>query len=43
MEITSIEARDIPDAWFQCIWEVMEVGREYTIDRGSYEGQKRRE
>lgn len=43
MEITSIEARDLPDAWFQCIWEVMEKGREYTITRGSYEGQTRRE
>ncbi len=43
MLITHIQARDIPDAWFQCIWEVMEQGREYVIDRGSYEGQKRRE
>lgn len=43
MEITFIEARDIPDAWFQCIWEVMEKGREYRIDRGSYAGQTRRE
>jgi thymidylate synthase len=43
LEITTIEARDLPDAWFQCIWEVMEKGREYRIDRGSYEGQLRRE
>lgn len=43
MNVTFIEARDIPDAWFQCIYQVMEVGREYLIDRGSYKGQKRRE
>ena len=43
MNITFIEARDIPDAWFQCIYQIMEVGREYVIDRGSYEGQTRRE
>lgn len=43
MQISLIEARDIPDAWFQCIYQVMETGREYVIDRGSYEGQKRRE
>ena len=43
MHITNIEARDIPDAWFQCIYNVMEAGREYVIDRGSYAGQTRRE
>jgi thymidylate synthase len=43
MDITFIEARDIPDAWFQCIYEIMDKGREYKIDRGSYEGQTRRE
>ena len=43
MDITFIEGRDIPDAWFQCLYQVMERGREYVIDRGSYKGQKRRE
>jgi len=43
LNITVIEARDIPDAWFQCIYQIMDVGREYVIDRGSYEGQTRRE
>jgi thymidylate synthase len=38
-----IEARDLPDAWFQCIYRLLETGREYTIDRGSYAGQKRME
>jgi len=43
MEITMIEARDLPEAWFLCIKEVMEDGFEYVIDRGSYAGQKRKE
>ena len=38
-----IEARDLPDAWFQCVYRLIETGREFIIDRGSYEGQKRLE
>jgi thymidylate synthase len=38
-----IEARDLPDAWFSCLWTILDEGHEYTIDRGSYEGQKRLE
>ena len=38
-----IEATDLPDAWFQALCRVFEAGREYTIGRGSYEGQKRLE
>jgi len=43
MKLEFIEARDLPDAWFQCIYRLLETGREYTIDRGSYKGQKRLE
>jgi len=43
MKITLIEARDLPEAWFLCCKRVMEEGREYTIDAGSYAGQKRME
>ncbi len=43
MEITFIEARDLPDAWFQCVYNIFERGRTYTIDRGSFEGQQRLE
>lgn len=43
MRLESVEARDLPDAWFQCIDKILDVGREYVIDRGSYEGQKRLE
>jgi len=43
MQLEFIEARDLPDAWFQCVYRLLETGQEYTIDRGSYEGQKRLE
>jgi thymidylate synthase len=43
LKLEFIEARDLPDAWFQCIYRILERGREYVIERGSYEGQKRLE
>jgi thymidylate synthase len=43
MKLESIEARDLPDAWFQCVYRLLETGREYIIDRGSYAGQRRLE
>ncbi len=43
MILETIEARDLPDAWFQCVYRLLETGREYVIDRGSFEGQKRLE
>ena len=43
MHLEFIKARDLPDAWFQCVYQILETGRTYTIDRGSYEGQKRLE
>jgi len=43
LQIEYIRARDLPDAWFQCIYNILEKGYEYTIDRGSFQGQKRLE
>lgn len=43
MELEFIQARDLPDAWFQAVYRILEKGNEYTVDRGSYEGQKRLE
>lgn len=43
LNIENIEARDLPDAWFQCVYRILDKGHTYTIDRGSYEGQKRLE
>jgi thymidylate synthase len=40
-----IEARDLPDAWFQCIYEIFEDRsvHEYEVERGSFEGIKRKQ
>jgi thymidylate synthase len=38
-----ITARDIPDAWFQCVYEILDKGHQYKIDKGSFEGQQRLE
>ena len=43
MNITTIHARDIPDAWFQCVYEIIDKGHRYQIDRGSFKGQERLE
>jgi len=43
LKLEFIEARDLPDAWFQCVYKLLDAGREYVIDRGSFEGQKRLE
>jgi thymidylate synthase len=43
MNSISIIARDIPDAWFQCVYEIIDKGHKYIIDRGSYQGQERLE
>ena len=43
MKCAHIEARDLPDAWFQTIYAVLEQGREFKIDHGSYAGSKRLE
>ncbi|MBI4652246.1 thymidylate synthase, partial [Candidatus Desantisbacteria bacterium] len=43
MNCEFIEARDLPDAWFQAITRILDKGVIYTITRGSYEGQKRSE
>jgi thymidylate synthase len=43
MQISFIEARDLSEAWFRCVCQVLNDGREYTIERGSYAGEKRKE
>jgi len=43
MQLEFIQARDLPDAWFQCVYQILEKGRTYVIDRGSFKGQKRLE
>ena len=41
--IHKIEARDLPDLWFQAVYDILDHGRRFKIDRGSYEGQTRLE
>jgi len=38
-----IDAFDLDDAWFQCLNKILEEGYIYTIERGSYKGQRRLE
>jgi len=43
LKIINIEARDIPDAWFGCVCEILDNGHKYIIERGSFKGQERLE
>lgn len=43
MNIINIQANDLPDSWFQLLYSILDNGREFKIDRGSYAGQKRLE
>lgn len=43
MNLETIEATTIPDAWFQCISRILNVGFKYEIQQGSYVGQTRLE
>lgn len=41
LNIQKVVARDLPDLWFQAIYGILQEGREFKIDKGSYEGQTR--
>jgi len=43
LKITQIEARDLAEAWFLCLRQTLTEGYDYKIDRGSYQGQYRKE
>ena len=43
MKISVVEARDLPEAWFLCLRKTLTEGREYTIERGSNVGHRRKE
>lgn len=40
-ECVNLLARDLPDAWFTAIDWVLEEGRQWTVQHGSYKGHKR--
>ena len=39
----SIKAKSLPDAWFNAVYNILDYGRRFKIDRGSYAGQERLE
>jgi thymidylate synthase len=43
MKLHHIEARDLPDLWFQAVHDILDHGRRFMVDRGSYAGQTRLE
>jgi thymidylate synthase len=43
MQVTVVEARDLPEAWFLCLRKTLTEGREYTIERGSHVAHLRKE
>ena len=43
MQVSVVDARDLPEAWFLCLRRVLTQGREYIIERGSNVGQRRKE
>ena len=43
MRVSNSKVRDLDKAWWRCLRETLLYGDEYTIDRGSYKGQKRKE
>lgn len=43
MKIVNIQAHNIPDAWFQSLWQIMQHGRNYKVERGSFEGHYRKQ
>jgi thymidylate synthase len=43
MYIHKITVRDLPDLWFQAVHDILDHGKRFVIDRGSYAGQTRLE
>ncbi|MDD5093258.1 MAG: thymidylate synthase [Dehalococcoidia bacterium] len=43
MQISMIEGRDLSEAFFHSCRKVLQEGYQYVIDKGSFEGAKRRE
>ena len=43
MKVLTIEGTSIQDTWFRLLYAAVDAGRVFTIDRGSYAGQRRLE
>ena len=42
LEPVYIEAHDLGDAWFQCLYKLLDLGYVYPITKGSYEHDQHR-
>jgi thymidylate synthase len=42
-KIVSVKATTLPDAWFQLVYNILEHGRDFKIDQGSFCGATRKE
>jgi thymidylate synthase len=42
MDTHKIEARDLPDLWFQAVYNLLGKGKRFIIDKGSYEKEQTR-
>lgn len=43
MNIYSVKAKSIPDLWFQAVRNILDHGRKFIVNMGSYTGQQRLE
>lgn len=43
LNVHKIVARDLPDLWFQAVNDLLDKGRSFVVDKGSYAGQTRLE
>ena len=43
MKVLTVEGTSIQDTWFRLLYAAVDAGRVFTIDRGSYAGQRRLE
>lgn len=43
MKIHQITARDLPDLWFQAVYNILDHGQRFTVDQGSFAGHTRLE
>lgn len=43
LNIIKVEGTNLPDLFFQTLYKAIEVGRDFTVDEGSFKGQKRKE
>lgn len=43
IDVINLEARDLPDCWYQCVYNILERGKVFEIKSGSFANQKRLE